>query len=148
MAVAGRPAPGPAELPGALGTDWDALLERHARAVGDDAGRGVTGVYGRLRLSRAPLYCGGAPDGAREPMKKRIFCTIPQDLIKQPLLFSLVQRFSVVPNIRGASVTDTIAILSLELEGEEKNVAEAVKFLRDEGVQVEELAAGEERPVS
>lgn len=80
-------------------------------------------------------------------MKKRIFCTIPQDLIKQPLLFSLVQRFSVVPNIRGASVTDTIAILSLELEGEEKHVAEAVTFLREEGVQVEELAAGEERPV-
>ena len=80
-------------------------------------------------------------------MKQRIFCTIPQDLIKEPLLFSLVQRFAVVPNIRGASVTETIAILSLELEGEEKKVAEAVKFLREEGVQVEELAEGEERPV-
>ena len=81
-------------------------------------------------------------------MKQRIFCTIPQDLIKQPLLFSLVQRFQVVPNIRGASVTDTIAILSLELEGEEKKVEEAVKFLRDEGVQVEQLEEGEERPVA
>lgn len=81
-------------------------------------------------------------------MKKRIFCTIPQDLIKEPLLFSLVQRFAVVPNIRGASVTETIAILSLELEGEEKKVGEAVNFLREEGVQVEELADGEERPVA
>jgi len=81
-------------------------------------------------------------------MKQRIFCTIPQELIKQPLLFSLVQRFSVVPNIRGASVTDTIAILSLELEGDEKDVGEAVAFLRDEGVQVEILEDGEDRPVA
>ena len=50
-------------------------------------------------------------------------------------------------NAPGASVTETIAILSLELEGDEKKVAEAVKFLREEGVQVEELAEGEERPV-
>ena len=81
-------------------------------------------------------------------MKRRLFCTIPQDLIKQPLLFSLVQRFQVVPNIRGASVTDTIAILSIELEGEEKKVEEAVQFLLEEGVQVESLEEGEERPVA
>ena len=80
-------------------------------------------------------------------MKRKLFCTIPQKLIKQPLLFTLVNRFKVVPNIRGASVTATIAILSLELEGEDANVEEAVMYLVDEGVQVEHLDEGEERPV-
>jgi ABC-type methionine transport system ATPase subunit len=80
-------------------------------------------------------------------MKRKLFCTIPQKLIKQPLLFTLVNRFQVVPNIRGASVTETIAILSLELEGEDAQVEEAVRYLRDEGVQVEDLEDGEERPL-
>jgi ABC-type methionine transport system ATPase subunit len=80
-------------------------------------------------------------------MKRKLFCTIPQKLIKQPLLFTLVNRFQVVPNIRGASVTETIAILSLELEGEDAQLEEAVRYLRDEGVQVEDLEDGEERPL-
>lgn len=72
-------------------------------------------------------------------MKIRLFCTIPQPLIQQPLLFTLVNRFQVVPNIRGASVTENIAILSLEIEGEDAKVEEAVEFLRGQGVQVEFL---------
>ncbi len=80
-------------------------------------------------------------------MKVRLFCTIPQKLIKQPLLFNLVNRFQVVPNIRGASVTETIAILSLEMEGEDAKVRDAVQFLRDEGVQVELLKDEESAPV-
>lgn len=80
-------------------------------------------------------------------MKRKLFCTIPQNLIKQPLLFTLVNRFQVVPNIRGASVTETIAILSLELEGDDAQVEEAVRYLKEEGVQVEDLEEGEERSV-
>jgi ABC-type methionine transport system ATPase subunit len=80
-------------------------------------------------------------------MKRKLFCTIPQKLIQQPLLFTLVNRFKVVPNIRGASVTETIAILSLELEGDDANVEEAVAYLKEEGVQVEVLEDGHERTV-
>ena len=80
-------------------------------------------------------------------MKRKLFCTIPQKLIKQPLLFTLVNRFKVVPNIRGTSVTETIAILSLELEGDDANVEEAISYLKEEGVQVEILKEGEERAI-
>lgn len=72
-------------------------------------------------------------------MKKRLFCTIPPDLIKEPLLFTMGKEFGVVPNIRGASVTDTVAILSLELEGDDDQVEAAEAYLRDQGVQVEVL---------
>ena len=72
-------------------------------------------------------------------MKKLLFCTVPQDLIKEPLLFTLGKEFDVIPNIKGASVTDSVAILTLEIEGEEERVDAAETFLRKRGVQVEEL---------
>jgi len=72
-------------------------------------------------------------------MKRKIFCTFPQALIKEPLLFTLGSRFEVVPNIRGASVTEELAILSLELEGEQAAIQAAVEFLAEQGVSVEEL---------
>lgn len=87
----------------------------------------------------ASCYDAAAVGARHEGVKIRLFCTIPQPLIQQPLLFTLVNRFQVVPNIRGASVTENIAILSLEIEGEDAKVAQAVEFLRAEGVQVEFL---------
>jgi ABC-type methionine transport system ATPase subunit len=72
-------------------------------------------------------------------MKRKIFCTFPQALIKEPLLFTLGTRFQVVPNIRGASVTEEMAILSLELEGEAASVQAAVDYLSEAGVKVEEM---------
>ena len=72
-------------------------------------------------------------------MKKLLYCTVPQDLIKEPLLFILGKEFDVIPNIKGASVTDSVAILTLEIEGEEECVDAAQAFLRDRGVQVEVL---------
>ena len=106
--------------------------------------RALMSINNRLDL---PIYCGLSRNRLPNLMKRKLFCTIPQKLIKQPLLFTLVNRFKVVPNIRGASVTETIAILSLELEGDEANVEEAVQYLKDEGVQVEVLEEGEERSV-
>ncbi len=77
-------------------------------------------------------------------MKRKIFCTIPQDQIKEPLTFTLGKKFQVEYNIRGASVTEEIALLSLELEGPEDAVRDAIQFLKDRGVQVEDLTEPEE----
>ncbi len=79
-------------------------------------------------------------------MKRRIYCTIPQSLIKEPLLFTLGNRFGVIPNIRGASVTEEIAVLTLELEGEEESVGKAVEYLAEAGVKIEDLAADQQTP--
>ncbi|MDP7246451.1 MAG: NIL domain-containing protein [Planctomycetota bacterium] len=76
-------------------------------------------------------------------MKRRIYCTVPQALIKEPLLFTLGSRFQVIPNIRGASVTEEIAVLTLELEGEEASVSAAVDYLVESGVKIEELSGTE-----
>ena len=41
--------------------------------------------------------------------------------------------------IRGASVTEEMAILSLELEGEAASIQAAVDYLAEAGVKVEEM---------
>lgn len=72
-------------------------------------------------------------------VKRKVFLTFPQALIKEPIIYDLGKSFPVVTNIRGASVTDEIALIALQLEGEEARVEEAVRYLTRKGVKVENL---------
>jgi len=72
-------------------------------------------------------------------LKKRYYLTYPKELVKEPLLYNVGQKFKVVTNIRQATVSDTIGLVALELEGTESEVEKAVKFLTDKGVKVEPI---------
>ncbi len=80
------------------------------------------------------------------PTPRKFFCTFPQDLISEPIIsHTLGDRFGVVPNIRAASITDTMALVAVEIEGEEANILEAIAYMRERGVKVEEIAEGDDR---
>jgi ABC-type methionine transport system ATPase subunit len=70
-------------------------------------------------------------------MKKRIKLTFPQELIKEPVIFTMAKKFDVMPNIRRARVTETVGEMVLELEGGEENLEKGIKFLKDKKVDVE-----------
>lgn len=70
-------------------------------------------------------------------MKKRVKLTFPQQLIKEPVLFTMAKKFDVMPNIRRARVTDTVGEMILELEGKEENLEKGLKSLKEQGVVVE-----------
>ncbi len=70
----------------------------------------------------------------------KVFLTFPQRLIQEPILYDLVQRFPIKTNIRGASVTDVIALVALQMDGEQADVEAAITHLKGLGVQVERLA--------
>lgn len=70
-------------------------------------------------------------------MKKRVKLTFPQQLIKEPVLFTMAKKFDVMPNIRRARVTDTVGEMILELEGKEENLEKGIKSLKEQGVVVE-----------
>ena len=70
-------------------------------------------------------------------MKKRIKLTFPQRLIKEPVIFTMAREYNVMPNIRRARVTETVGEMVLELEGTEENLEKGIKFLREQGVDVE-----------
>lgn len=70
-------------------------------------------------------------------MKRRVKLTFPQQLIKEPVIFSMAKRFDVMPNIRRARITETVGEMVLELEGADENLEKGIQALRDQGVDVE-----------
>lgn len=69
--------------------------------------------------------------------KRLVKLTFPQKLIKEPVIFTMARKYDVMPNIRRARVTEEIGEMVLELEGEEKNLEQGVKYLIKTGVIVE-----------
>ncbi len=70
-------------------------------------------------------------------MKRRVKLTFPQNLIKEPVIFTMAKKYDLLPNIRRARVTDTVGEMILELEGDEENLAMGIKSLQQQGVEVE-----------
>jgi L-aspartate semialdehyde sulfurtransferase ferredoxin len=70
----------------------------------------------------------------------KYFCTFPQELISEPIIsHTLGDKFGVVPNIRAASISDTMALVAVEIDGDETSIAAAVNYLKMRGVRVEEI---------
>jgi ABC-type methionine transport system ATPase subunit len=70
-------------------------------------------------------------------MKTRVKLTFPQDLIKEPVLFTMAKKFDIMPNIRRARVTETIGEVVLELEGTEENINSGIEYMKQQGVDIE-----------
>jgi ABC-type methionine transport system ATPase subunit len=68
---------------------------------------------------------------------KRVWLTYPKKVIQRPVIYELGHKFKVVTNIRQASVTKDVGIVSLELEGERSEIRKAIKWLDGVGVKVE-----------
>jgi len=72
-------------------------------------------------------------------MTHQYFLKFPQEIVGQPVLYTLGQEFSIVPNIRGASISQEQALLAVELQGEDEEVEKAIAWLLEYGVEVETL---------
>ncbi len=70
-------------------------------------------------------------------MKRKVYLTFPQKLIREPLIYRVGHEFKVVTNVRCASVTDEIGVVGLELDGEAEEIGRAMEYLKSQGVQVE-----------
>jgi ABC-type methionine transport system ATPase subunit len=68
---------------------------------------------------------------------QRLWLMYPAKLITRPLLWELGKKFEVITNVRQASVTDEIGIVSLSLEGDREEIKKAIAWLEKLGVKVE-----------
>jgi hypothetical protein len=76
---------------------------------------------------------------------RKFFCTFPQALISEPIVsHTLGEKFGVIPNIRAASITDSVALVAVEIEGEQAAIELSVEYMRERGVQVEEISDDED----
>jgi len=81
--------------------------------------------------------------GYTTPMQKtRLWLMFPARLITRPILWELAKKFEVVTNIRQASVTDEIGLVSLELDGERGEIKNAIAWLEENGIKVEPVEIG------
>ena len=69
--------------------------------------------------------------------KKQVTLMFPQHLIKEPVIYMMAKEYDVMPNIRRAKVTETSGEVTLELEGADEALKNAVAFLEKKGVKVE-----------
>ena len=69
----------------------------------------------------------------------RFYLTYSEDQIKDPVIYWVGHKFRVVTNIRGASISDKIGIVALELDGEETEIRKAVRWIAEQGVKVEPI---------
>ena len=67
----------------------------------------------------------------------RLWLMYPARLITRPVIYELGRKFAVVTNIRQASVTSEVAIVSLELDGAPGEIAGAIAWLEELGIKVE-----------
>ena len=83
-------------------------------------------------ISIIPAIAGGAAAS-----KKRVTLVFPQNLIQEPVVFTMAKKFDITPNIRKARVTESVGEMTLELEGNEKDLEKGIKYLESRGVKVE-----------
>ncbi len=69
--------------------------------------------------------------------RKQVTLVFPQHLIKEPVIYMMAKEYDVVPNIRRARVTEQMGEVTLELEGSDDNLKQAIVFLERKGVKVE-----------
>ena len=74
---------------------------------------------------------------------RKYFCTFPQEIIREPIIsHTLNEKFGVVPNIRAASITKTMALVAVEIERETDKIDKAVVYLIERGVSVRPVCDG------
>ncbi|HYR61498.1 MAG TPA: NIL domain-containing protein [Actinomycetota bacterium] len=72
--------------------------------------------------------------------RRRILLTFPEDLITQPVIYTMGTRFGVVTNVRRANVEERMGWVILEIEGAEDALDAAVAYAVDLGVEVNEMS--------
>jgi hypothetical protein len=72
-------------------------------------------------------------------MKEKFYLTYPPALVKEPIIYLLVKKFDLIPNIRGANVSNDMGLIALELEGAQEAIDAAVIWLRQQGITVEPI---------
>ena len=69
--------------------------------------------------------------------KRQVTLTFPQNLIKEPVIYTMAKQYNLIPNIRRAKITETVGEVTLEIEGSGKDLEAGLKDISLKGVKVE-----------
>ena len=63
----------------------------------------------------------------------------PPSRVNEPILYQLVRKFDIVTNLRKADVNSNGGVLELGLRGDDQLINQALDWVRQLGIEVEEL---------
>jgi ABC-type methionine transport system ATPase subunit len=66
----------------------------------------------------------------------RLFVSFPEELVDRPMIYEVVKRFDVVPNIRRANVEAHSGWVILELIGAQEQLDGSITYLEEVGCTV------------
>jgi len=75
----------------------------------------------------------------RPAARTKLYLTYPKALVREPILCKLARAFDLTFNIRGASVSEEIGIIAIELDGPQDTIGRAIVWMREQGVTVEPI---------
>jgi L-aspartate semialdehyde sulfurtransferase ferredoxin len=71
--------------------------------------------------------------------RMRARLTFPARLVQEPILYRLVKDFDILINIRRADVKADWGWVMLEMEAQDTTLERGVKWLKEQGVQVDPI---------
>ena len=71
--------------------------------------------------------------------KVRLFVSFPELLVDRPLIYEVIKKFDVVPNIRRANVEDHSGWVILEMNGDTAQLDASVAYLEELGCTVNRM---------
>jgi ABC-type methionine transport system ATPase subunit len=71
--------------------------------------------------------------------KVRLFVSFPEQLVDRPLIYEVIKKFDVVPNIRRANVEDHSGWVILEMNGDTAQLDGSVAYLEELGCTVNRM---------
>ena len=69
----------------------------------------------------------------------RLFVSFPEELVDRPLIYEIIKKFDVVPNIRRANVEGHSGWLILEVNGEPSQLDAAIAYVEGLGCTVNRM---------
>jgi len=70
-------------------------------------------------------------------VKRRVTFTFSQELVKEPVIYTLSQQFNLVTNIRRADISEDEGWALIELEGDENDIEQGIAWVTSRGVRVD-----------
>ena len=71
--------------------------------------------------------------------KQRVKFVFEENLVEQPVIYELGQKFKIVTNIRRAEVGEDMGWVVLELDGDEPEIKRGLEWVSSTGVRVDPL---------
>ena len=72
--------------------------------------------------------------------KRRVTLTFSAETIAEPIIYNIGQQFNVITNIRQANLTEDKGWITLELDGEDKDIEAGIAWVISKGVRVDPVS--------